>query len=195
MRIILGSQSPRRKEILDFFSIPFVQIPSTFDEDSIAFEGDPVNYALTLAQGKSQELSHRFPRDLILTADTVVFFEGNIYNKPKDEKEAFSMLRSFSGKWQHVYTAVVIQLDGMSHEAVEETKILFNTLTDEQIHLYLSHSRYLDKAGGYAIQQGGSILVSRMDGCYYNVIGLPVNILRKLLNKFDIDLWKYLKSF
>ncbi len=194
MRLILGSQSPRRKEIMNFFSVPFVQIPSAFDEDSIAFVGDPVAYAQELSIKKAQDLATKFPNDAILTADTVVFFEGNIYNKPKDESEAFSMLRKFSGKWQQVFTAVTVQKNNQAHSGFAETKILFNALTDQQIRLYHSSCSYLDKAGAYAIQQAGSILVSRIEGCYYNVMGLPVNTVRELLSEIDIDLWKHLRD-
>jgi len=195
MRLILGSQSPRRKEILNFFAIPFVQIPSSFDEKNVPFKGDPAQYALELSSKKAQSLAEKFPNDLIISADTVVFFEGNIYNKPRDEAEAFSMLQKFSGKWQQVYTAHTVQKNNEAYSGFEETKILFNPLTDEQIRLYHDKCPSLDKAGAYAIQQGGSILVSKIDGCYYNVMGLSVNTLRELLSKFDIDLWKHLKPF
>ncbi len=194
MRLILGSQSPRRKEILNFFSIPFVQIPSTFDEKSVLFKGDPEKYALELSQEKAQEITNRFPNDLILTADTIVFFEGTIYNKPKDEEEAFRMKRALSGKWHTVFTALTVQKNNVTYSKCEETKILFNHLTDEQIQLYNKHCAILDKAGGYAIQGSGSILIARMEGCYYNVMGLPVNTLSQLLEKFNIDLWKHLKE-
>lgn len=195
MRLILGSQSPRRKEILNFFSIPFVQIPSLFDEESIQFKGDPIQYALELSAKKAETLAQKYPDDLIVSADTVVFFEGNIYNKPKDENEAFSMLQKFSGKWQQVYTAHTVQRNTEAYSGFEETKILFNPLTEEQIRLYHTHCPSFDKAGAYAIQQSGSILVSKIDGCYYNVMGLSVNTLRDLLKKFGIDLWKHLKPF
>src|SRR5690348_6219958 len=95
MRLILGSKSPRGKEILNFFSIPFIQIPSSFAEESIPFKGDPIQYALELSAKKAESLAQKYPNDLIISADTVVFFEGNIYNKPKDENEAFSMLQKF----------------------------------------------------------------------------------------------------
>jgi septum formation protein len=192
MRLILGSQSPRRKEILNYFALPFVQIPSAFDEDTVEFRGDPGKYAQELSVKKAQELARRFPEDAILTADTVVYLGGKIYNKPKDEHEAFSMLRTFSGNWQQVFTAVTVQKDKAVFSAYEETKILFHPLTDEQIHLYLRSSSFLDKAGGYAIQGTGSILVSRIDGCYYNVMGLPVTLVQQLLLKVGIDLWKHL---
>ncbi len=195
MRLILGSQSPRRKEILNFFAIPFVQIPSAFNEEIIDFEGDPKQYAQELSTKKAQELAKTFPEDIILTADTVVYFEGNIYNKPKDEIEAHDMLKKLSGHWHQVFTAVTILKPRKLFSGIEETKILFHPLTDEQIHLYHQSCTFLDKAGGYAIQQAGSILIARIDGCYYNVMGLPINTTKELLLKAGIDLWKHLKPF
>lgn len=195
MRLILGSQSPRRKEILDFFSHPFVQIASAFDEDQVTFQGDPSHYALELAQKKANELSHRFNGDVILTADTVVYFKEKIYNKPRDKAEAFAMLRTLSGNWHQVYTGVAVQKQNAIYTGFEMTKILFHPLSDEQIELYLNSCAFLDKAGSYAVQQAGSILVSKIEGCYYNVMGLPVNIVKDLLLKVGIDLWKYLKPF
>ncbi len=193
MRLILGSQSPRRREILSYFSLPFVQISSDFDEESVFFQGDPIQYAQLLAQKKAQELSHRFPGDAILTADTVVYFQGKIFNKPKDEHEAKEMLSAFSGQWQQVFTGVTLQKDERVFSSYAETKILFHPLTDEQIRLYLHSTSFLDKAGGYAIQGKGSILVDRIEGCYYNVMGLPVQTVKKLLLNVGIDLWHYLK--
>lgn len=192
--LILGSQSLRRKEIFNFFSIPFVQIPSEFDEDSVHFSGDPVRYAKELSLKKAETLSSQYPGEIILTADTVVFFEGSIYNKPKDEADAFAMLRAFSGKWQQVFTAVTVQKDNEIYSDCEETKILFNPLTDEQIRQFHSSCPYMDKAGAYAIQRSGSILVARIEGCYYNVMGLPVNTVNQLLQHFGIHLWNHLKS-
>ncbi len=194
MRIILGSQSPRRKEILGYFSLPFDQIPSSFDEETVSFQGDPVSYATELSSKKAQSLAEKYPSDLIISADTVVFFEGAIYNKPKDQEEAFSMLKKFSGKWQQVFTAHTVQKGDLAYSGFEETKILFNPLTDEQIRLYHGCFPNLDKAGAYAIQHAGSILVSRIEGCYYNVMGLSVNTLNKLLKQFGLDLWSTLTT-
>jgi septum formation protein len=191
-RLILGSQSPRRKEILSFFTLPFVQIPSAFDEESVAFNGDPKEYVELLSSKKAEALASRFPQDLILTADTVVYLAGKIYNKPRDRQEAVHMLRSLSGNWHHVLTGVTVRNEDHVFSASEESKILFQKLTPEQIHSYLDTAAFLDKAGGYAIQGAGSILVSRVEGCYYNVVGLPVNTLKDLLLKVGIDLWKYL---
>src|SRR3989304_3811281 len=91
MKIILGSQSPRRSEILSYFSIPFVQVPSSFDEDLVSFEGDPVKYAMTLSEKKAESLVGQFPQEIILTADTIVYFEDKIFKKP--EASLYSELR------------------------------------------------------------------------------------------------------
>ncbi len=195
MRLILGSQSPRRKEILSFFAIPFVQIPSAFDENSVPFRGNPSEYAEELSLKKAQELAGPFSNDVILTADTVVYFKNNIYNKPNDKTEAFEMLKTLSGQWHQVFTAVTILKKDLCVCGFEETKILFHPLTDEQIRLYHQSCEFLDKAGAYAIQQAGSIPIARIEGCYYNVMGLPLNTTRELLLQAGIDLWKHLKPF
>jgi septum formation protein len=192
MRVILGSQSPRRKEILSYFSIPFVQIPSSFDEESVSFTGDPAHYALSLSVEKAKSLSKQYPDDVIITADTVVFFNEEVYNKPKDLLEACGMLKQFSGKWQQVFTAHTVQKGKEVYSGWEETKILFNSLTDEEIQLYQRSCPSLDKAGGYSIQGAGSLLVSKIDGCYYNVMGLSINVLKELLKKCGVDLWTHL---
>jgi septum formation protein len=193
MEIILGSQSPRREEILSFFSIPFTKASSDFDEESIAFLGDPASYVKTIAQKKGEALSPSYPKKPILTADTTVFCEGKIYNKPRDRKEAFSFLSELQGKWHSVFTGMALIFEGSFFTEVEETRILFSPLSSEEINKYLDHVNFLDKAGSYAIQQGGSILVNRIEGCYYNVMGLPLNGLKTLLKKIDIDLWDHLK--
>jgi septum formation protein len=195
MRIILGSQSPRRREILEFFAIPFLQISSGFDEDSVPFKGDPAQHAMLLSQKKSEALVSQFPTDLILTADSVVYCDGKLYNKPSDEHEAASFLQNFSGKWQSVMTGVTVRRGDEIYTASEETKLLLNTLTPQQIQKFHTHCYFLDKAGGYAIEKSGSLILSRIEGCYYNVMGLPVNTVQKLLLKLGVDLWQYLKSF
>ena len=194
-RLILGSQSPRRKEILNYFAIPFVQIPSAFKEETVPYSGDPAKYVAELSLLKGKELAARFSEDVILTADTVVFFKEKIYNKPKDFGDAFAMLRDLSGNWHTVLTGVTIHAEGKVYSGYEETKILFNPLTDEQIHLYHRSSTFLDKAGGYALQGAGSILVSRIEGSHDNVVGLPINTTKDLLLQAGIDLWKHLKPF
>lgn len=192
MQLILGSQSPRRVEILKFFSLPFEQVRSHFDEDAIPYLGDPAVHASILARGKAESLSKHYPEAAILTADTVVCLEGKLYGKPENEEKAFTSLRELAGKWHSVYTACALWKEGKLFEGVEETKVLMNPLTDAQITNYLKALHWADKAGGYAIQLAGSLLVRRIDGCYYNVMGLPINTLAELLNHIGIDLWDHL---
>ena len=193
--MILGSKSPRRKEILNFFTVPFTQVPSHFDEDLIEFMGDASVYAKELSISKAKSLLERFPDEVIVTADTVVYYDGKVFNKPKDKQEALLFLSELSGNWHEVITAVCVCRGSKSVCKTESTRILFNDVSQGQIQQYLSHFAFSDKAGGYAIQQGGGIIVSKIEGCYYNVMGLPINTLALLLKEFDIDLWNHLKIF
>ncbi|MGR3912863.1 MAG: nucleoside triphosphate pyrophosphatase [Candidatus Rhabdochlamydia sp.] len=193
MRIILGSESKSRREILSDFSLPFEQVPSHFDEESVKYEGDPKNHALTLALKKSETLGALYPHDVILTADSVVTCQGNIYNKPVSQEEAFNFLMTFSGNWQSVFTAVAVRKGEDVYSHVEETKLLFNPLTPYQIQQFHSYCQFMTKAGGYGIEKCGNLIISRLEGSYDNVLGLPVNSVQKLLLQVGIDLWDYLK--
>lgn len=192
MELILGSQSPRRAEILRFFNLPFKQIAPDFDEDSVLFEQDPEKYAAAIAKGKLD--SFNLPNDtLLLTADTVVYSEGEVFGKPKDEKEAAAFLKKLSGKWHTVCTALAASCGNKRSLYVEKTNVLLNPLSDQQIKNYHLAFPCMDKAGAFQIQAGGSIIVNQIEGCYYNVIGLPINALVTILSDFDIDLWKRLR--
>lgn len=192
--IILGSQSPRRKEILNFFHLPFTQLPSGFDEESVPFHGDPDAFAKEISEGKSRWFQERHPNDIIVTADSVVYCEGKHFAKPRDEEEAFSFLSFLAGKWHEVHTGVTVYSPQGSYTDAECTRVLFNPLTPSQIRTYQKTAHCYDKAGGYTIQHVGSLIVARIEGCYYNVTGLPVNTLARLLKQVGIDLWRYLHS-
>ncbi|MFA5250178.1 MAG: Maf family nucleotide pyrophosphatase [Parachlamydiales bacterium] len=193
MSIILGSQSKRRKLILEFFNLPFTQIPSLFDEKTLPPEKDPKKYVEALAEKKAREIALRYPQEIILTADTVVYFKNSYLHKPADETEAFSMLKKLSASWHQVFTGVCVFQKGQAFSGSEESQVLFNPLTDGQIQKYHRHFYFSDKAGGYAIQEGGSIIVQKISGCFYNVMGLPINTVRGLLLKVGLDLWDFLK--
>lgn len=151
-RIILGSQSPRRKEILSFFNLPFVQESPGFDEEAILYRRDPIKYVEALASGKAQGLMEKHPKDIIITADTIVYRSGKVYNKPKDENEAFQMLSELVGKWHSVFTGVAVAKNSHILTGWEETRVLFNPLTEKEIRDYHKKIHWADKAGGYAIQ-------------------------------------------
>lgn len=191
-RIILGSQSPRRKEILGYFSLPFEQAVPPYDEEAQPFHGDPAEYVKRLSEGKAASLAPVFPDAVIITADTTVFCNGNIYGKPTDQADSFRMLTEMSGQWHTVYTGVTVTQGDESFSDVEATRVLFHQLSPEQIRLYQTQLHCQDKAGSYLIQQSGSLIVAKIDGCYYNVVGLPINTLCALLKQTGIDLWRHL---
>lgn len=194
MEMILGSQSPRRREILNFFSLPFKQVSPDFDETQVLFHGKPAPFACEVARRKALCLAERFPNDLILTADTVVYRDGKLFMKPESLPEAHAMVRELSGKEHHVYTGVCVGRGSEFFTEADESLVEFHELSDAQIHAYHRFFFPLDKAGGYAIQKGGSLIVKRIEGCYYNIMGLPIGTVRRLLLKVGIDLWDYLKS-
>jgi septum formation protein len=193
MQIILGSSSERRKYILDFFSLPYKQIDSNFDESSVSKDLSPDNYTSEIAKQKALAIAKIYPKETILTADTVVYFNNRYLLKPKDENEAYNMLKDLSGNFHEVYTGVCVKTENEIFIKSERTKIVFNKLSDHEIKLYHKNFYFSDKAGGYAIQKGGSILVKNMEGCFYNAMGLPLNTVRELLKRAGINLWDYLK--
>lgn len=192
MVLILGSQSPRRKEILSFFKIPFIQVSPHFDEESVLFDGDPQEYAHGISSGKSTVLAHTYPDSIILTADTIVYQGNRVYGKPSNSAESFSHLNALVGKWHSVFTSLTIRSGSEVYQLIEETRVLFNLLTPDQIRNYHQVLPCTDKAGGYMIQGAGSIIINRIEGCYYNVMGMPINALQQLLAKVGIDLWHHL---
>lgn len=192
-RLILGSQSPRRKEILSYFALPFEQIHPSFDEEAVPFTGNPGGYVCELSKGKADSLALQFPEAIILTADTIVFREGKIYGKPINEQAAFETLSELEGKWHTVFTGISVRQNQKELHQFEETHVLFNSLTESQIRQYHTKLHWADKAGGYDIRMAGGLVVNKIEGCYYNVIGLPINSVRKLLLEFGIELWNYLK--
>jgi septum formation protein len=193
MQFILASQSPRRREILGYFTLPFESISSDFNEEAIPFTGNPETYVYSLAQGKASILSKKHPDAAILAADTIVYRHGKVYGKPKTEEEAIATLSELSGQWHSVYTGVVLSYKGAEYQKAEETRVLFNALTPQQIREYHNKLNLYDKAGSYQLQLSGGLIVNKIDGCYYNVVGLPINSVRSLLQNIGIELWDYLQ--
>jgi MAF protein len=192
MQIILGSASPRRKEILNYFSLPYkIEVPN-IDEEAIEFKGDVGKYVTTIASEKGKSLIEKFPDHLIITADTTVHFEGKVYNKPTSEKEAFNTLSLLAGKRHEVYTGVCITSKERQLSDFERTDVYFKPLSINEIQMYQQAVHSYDKAGGYAIQGAGALIVDKIEGDYTNVIGLPINTMVSLLKSFNVDLWNYL---
>ena len=192
MQIILGSKSKRRENILNFFSLPFIVEASNFDESKVFFKGNIIEYVISISEKKNKCLSNRFPNDVIITADTIVAHEGKIILKPKNRNESKQTLQTLSGKKHKVISAVTVSKEKEIHSSFETSLVTFNKLTNLQIEKYLQSSHGIDKAGSYGIQEVGSLLINRIEGSFYNVMGLPVNTLNCLLKKIGIDLWNAL---
>ena len=194
MELILGSQSPRRSKILSYFNLHFKQISSDFDESLIPFKGDPNEYVKILSMKKGEALNLLHPTAVILTADTIVYFNGKVYGKPRNLDEAFEYLKQLSGNWHQVFTGLSVFYQNQIYQAVEETQVQLHYLTEKQIEVYHQNHEFADKAGAYMIQGSGGIVVKQIKGCYYNVMGLPINSLVEVLKPAGIDLWEHLKE-
>ncbi len=190
--LILASTSPRRREILSLFKIPFLQESPHFDEEAAEVFADPVKYATSLAVGKARSLRQRHPEALILGADTVVQKDGHYFSKPKDRDEAREFLLTFSDQWHIVVTGLALVHGDHVWIDHEIARVKFNPLSRDSIERYLDTPTWKDKAGGYGIMGASSLLVEQIEGSFYNVAGLPTNALHRLLLKGDISLWEHL---
>jgi len=185
MRIILASQSPRRRELLKKILRSFRVVPSGFDESTLS-ERDPVRFATEAAVAKAREVGERFPASLIIAADTVVCLDGEIFGKPKDREDARAMLRRLSGQAHRVITGVALYKKSEDRLLAghETTRVRFKTLSDAEIEAYLDTGGHADKAGSYAVQEIGDAFVKILEGDYDNVVGLPVAKVRALFDEF-----------
>jgi septum formation protein len=183
--IILASKSPRRSELLDMARIPYqivtADTPEIHPIDTPAHE-IPLHLARLKAMAVQPLVGHS---DIVIGADTVVILAGKIYEKPTDRADAMSMLRALSGQTHLVVTGVCMRCGEREVAFSETTAVSFNPLTDEMITYYLDHYQPYDKAGSYACQEWiGAVGIRRMEGDYYNVVGLPINRLYRELQVF-----------
>lgn len=189
LQIVLASSSPRRKELLEQLGLKFKIITSNIDET--AKEESAYLTAERLAETKACEIARNLETGyLVVGADTVVCIDSEILGKPKNEEEAFEMLRKLSGRVHRVITgiALVESPSGRSIVSHEETLVKFRELEDREIISYIKTGESMDKAGAYGIQKIGAVLVERIDGCYFNVVGLPLTRLTKMLKEFGIEI-------
>ena len=178
--IVLASQSPRRKAILSQVDLDFTIEPSKINED-FSIELLPKAFCEHWAREKANDVARNHIDKLIIGADTIVVIDDKILGKPKNYKESFSMLKSLSGKTHQVLTGVsLIHLDlGIDFTFNESTNVSFCFLTDEEINNYIDKYKPYDKAGSYGIQDGFSVYVERINGCFYNVMGFPISRFNK----------------
>lgn len=181
--LLLASASPRRREILTCAGIPFEVAPSLAEE--LTDENLPVEeLVVENAKNKAMEVFSRFPGRTVLGADTLVTANGIALGKPHDRKDAKRMLRFLSGRTHEVLTGVCVTNGTKTETALSVTKVTFRELDDELIERYVSTGECDDKAGAYGIQGKGCILVERLDGDYFGVVGLPICNVYRILSLF-----------
>jgi septum formation protein len=170
--LVLASASPRRRELLERVGIQFRVRAADIDETSL--EKNPSRMVQHLALEKANAVFALEPDALVLAADTTVALENQILNKPQNIKENAEFIRALSGVWHEVHTGIALKSQQLETSAVEVTRVKFRTLTEAEILGYAHSQEGLDKAGGYGIQALGMALVERIEGDYFNVVGLPI---------------------
>lgn len=186
---ILASQSPRRSELLRQIGLSFTIDPADVDETVLSGES-PETYAVRVALEKARVASKRAGKGIVIAADTIVVLNGTILGKPADSRDAERMLDMLSGKMHRVITGLVLR-DAATEKTVTRTavtKVWFKGLSREEIRSYAATGEPLDKAGAYAIQEKGALLVEKVEGCYFNVVGLPLSLLGAMLKELGVDL-------
>jgi septum formation protein len=187
--IILASASPRRKELLKKIGLKFRVDPSNYEEN-ISCELEPHELAKSLSLEKAKLVAKNHKNTLVIAADTFIVLEGKILGKPRTESEAKEMLETISGTQHSVITGFTI-IDAENNKALSrsvETKVYIRRLSSNEIDAYVESKEPLDKAGAYAIQGLGSVIVEKIEGDYFNVIGLPLSALTESLKEFGVHI-------
>lgn len=191
--LILASKSPRRIELLKLAGFNYEIIPA-ISEEKTEPSMTPCETVLSLACQKAAEVSASHPDDIVIGADTVVVYDNEIMGKPADNDDAFRMLKKLSGNIHSVYTGLCIKKGDKQHVFYEETKVEFYPLSDEEIKVYIKTGEPMDKAGAYGIQEKGSLLVKRIDGDYFNVVGLPLSRFVREFKAFNTEIYNETKE-
>ena len=184
-RIVLASQSPRRRDLLDLVRIPHEVRPADIDET--LFPGEtPEGHSERLAREKAQAIARQLPDAVVVGSDTIVVVDGEILGKPKDADDARRMLARLSGRGHTVFTAVAVARDSRVAAGVERVPVTFRTLASWEIDAYVATGEPMDKAGAYGIQGYGATIVERIEGDYFAVMGLPLVRLVRLLGEVGV---------
>ena len=188
-RLILASASPRRRELLVRFGVPFEVIPAVGEERAGA-ESDPAETVCRLAEAKAAEVFARTgdPAAVVVAADTVVELGGEILGKPGTPEKAREMLRALSGNVNRVWSGLCVRRGERTLSAAECTSVFFRKLSEAEIEAYVASGEPLDKAGAYGYQGLASLFVERIEGDYFNVVGLPLCRLGEMLRAFGVEL-------
>jgi len=185
--LVLASASPRRAELLRNAGIAFAVDPAQVPEQPIAGEA-PIDYAQRLARDKALTVFVRHPDQAVLGADTVVVIDDHLLEKPLDADDAARMLRLLSGRTHQVITGVCLLAPDFERTEAELTQVTFAELRDDEIAAYIRTGEPVDKAGAYGIQGIASRWVTRLEGCYFNVVGLPVARVSRMLRERAADI-------
>lgn len=183
-QLILASASPRRRELLEGLGYDFAIVPADVTEHE-AHDADPREMVRHNAGLKADWVAKRHPAATVIGADTTVFIDSTVLNKPRDAAEARTMLRRLSGRTHTVFTGLAVrrQSDGLRLDRGVASEVTFKTLDEATIDLYLGRVHTLDKAGGYAIQEHGDLIVAGYTGSLTNIVGLPVEEMKQLLTQ------------
>ena len=186
--LILASNSPRRKDLMRQIGVEVSIDPADVDERVLPGESPEV-YAVRVALDKARVAAARAGTGIVIAADTIVALGEEILGKPLDARDAERMLKQLSGKTHRVITglAIVDAATGISRTRVSVTRVWFRDLAPDEISSYVATGEPLDKAGAYGIQERGALLVDKIEGCYFNVVGLPLSLLGELLQTFGVD--------
>ncbi len=190
-RLILASTSPRRRELLGLLGLPFEVVASRYDEELVDSAGMAApEYVTRLARGKAEEVAGRMDNDaLVIGADTTVVLDGQFLNKPQDAADAHRILRTLSGRTHEVYTGLCLMRGGTAAANFARTEVVFSTLSDATIAAYVATGEPLDKAGAYGIQGKALSFIPEIHGDYFNVVGLPLFLLCRMLEEFGVSIW------
>lgn len=187
-KIILASQSPRRKQLLEQIGLKFKIDPSNYEED-MTLKMDPKKLVEHLSLGKATDVAKRHKDSIIISADTIVALDGEVFGKPKTAERAKRMLQKFSGRAHAVLTGFTI-IDMETNKQISksvETKVYFKNLSEKEIDAYIATGEPLDKGGGYAIQGLAALFIKKIEGDYFNIVGLPILPLVEELKNFGVD--------
>ena len=184
-RIVLASQSPRRRDLLDLVGIRHQVRPADIDETLLPGE-TPEGHSERLAREKARTIAEQMPGTIVVGSDTIVVVDGDILGKPKDADEARRMLTRLSGRGHTVFTAVAVARDSRVAAGVERVPVTFRALEPWEIDAYVATGEPMDKAGAYGIQGYGATIVERIEGDYFAVMGLPLVRLVRLLAEVGV---------
>lgn len=190
--MVLASKSPRRKFLLEMLGLQFEIVPSNFEEENVSTEIEPAAYVKHLAEEKAKEVANRIGNQKVLiSADTIVVLDNKIINKPYDKQDAFNILSSLSDNEHYVYSGVSLKSEEKQITHYAKTKVRFRDLSENEIWAYIETGSPMDKAGAYGIQDDfGALFVKEITGCYYNIVGFPLETFYRMLKEMFSEVQK-----